>query len=133
MFRQRGTATFGGSTDFSKAWGETGVEEATRLVDIALDAGVTLFDTAEVYSNGIAEEILEKAIGARRSKVLISSKASFRNGPAPNDVGSSRTHLISACEETLRRLGTDHIDLWQMHCFDSFTPIDETCALWTNS
>jgi aryl-alcohol dehydrogenase-like predicted oxidoreductase len=121
-----GTATFGGGSDFYRAWGATGVVEATRLVDVALDAGVTLFDTADSYSGGLAEEILGKAIAGRRDKLLISTKASFRTGPGPDDIGSSRRHLIPACEASLRRLGTDHIDLWSMHGFDSFTPIDET-------
>lgn len=123
-----GTATFGGTTDFFKAWGETDVREATRLVDIALDAGVNLFDTADVYSNGRAEEILGRAIAGRRDKVLISTKASFRTGPGPDDVGSSRKHLIDACEASLRRLGIECIDLWQMHGFDALTPIEETLA-----
>lgn len=121
-----GTATFGGTTDFFKAWGETDVREATRLVDIALDAGVNLFDSADVYSNGRAEEILGQAIAGRHDKVLISTKASFRSGPGPDDIGSSRKHLIAACEGSLRRLGVDHIHLWQMHGFDSFTLIEET-------
>jgi aryl-alcohol dehydrogenase-like predicted oxidoreductase len=121
-----GTATFGGGSDFYRAWGETGVAEATRLVDVALDAGVTMFDTADSYSSGLAEEILGKAIAGRRETMLISTKASFRTGPGPDDIGSSRRHLIPACEASLRRLGTDHIDLWSMHGFDSFTPIEET-------
>ena len=121
-----GTATFGGGSEFYRAWGQTDVAEATRLVDIALDAGVTMFDTADSYSGGIAEEILGKAIAGRRNSLLISTKASFRTGPGPNDIGSSRRHLVPACEASLRRLGTDHIDLWSMHGFDSFTPIEET-------
>jgi aryl-alcohol dehydrogenase-like predicted oxidoreductase len=121
-----GTATFGGGSEFYRAWGETDVAEATRLVDVALDAGVTMFDTADSYSGGLAEEILGKAIAGRRDKLLISTKASFRTGPGPDDIGSSRRHLIPACEASLRRLGTDYIDLWSMHGFDSFTPIDET-------
>jgi aryl-alcohol dehydrogenase-like predicted oxidoreductase len=121
-----GTATFGGTTEFYKSWGQTDVAEATRLVDIALDAGVTMFDTADVYSNGVSEEILGKAIAGRRNSLLISTKASFRSGPGPDDVGSSRKHLTAACEGSLRRLGLDHIDLWQMHGFDALTPIEET-------
>src|SRR5690349_840016 len=100
-----GTATFGGSTQFYRAWGQTDVDEATRLVDVALDAGVTLFDTADSYSGGLAEEILGKAIAGRRDKVLISTKASFRTGPGPDDIGSSRRHLVPALEASLRRLG----------------------------
>ncbi len=121
-----GTATFGGASAFYRAWGETDVAEATRLVDVALDAGVTMFDTADSYSGGLAEEILGKAIAGRRDRLLISTKASFRTGPGPDDIGSSRRHLVAACEASLRRLGVDHIDLWQMHGFDSLTPIDET-------
>jgi len=121
-----GTATFGGGNEFFKAWGETDVAEATRLVDIALDAGVTLFDSADAYSGGLAEEILGKAIAGRRNRLLISTKAAFRTGPGPDDIGSSRRHLVEACEASLRRLGTDHVDLWQLHAFDAMTPIDET-------
>jgi len=121
-----GTATFGGGDDFFRAWGNTQVEEATRLVDIALEAGANLFDSADVYSNGLAEEILGKAIAGRRDKVLISTKASFPMGDGPNDQGSSRQHLIAACEASLRRLGTDVIDLWQLHGFDAMTPVEET-------
>ncbi len=121
-----GTATFGGGSEFYRAWGQTDVAEATRLVDVALDAGITLFDTADSYSGGLAEEILGRAIAGRRQRLLISTKASFRTGPGPDDVGSSRKHLIPACDASLRRLGIDHIDLWSMHGFDSFTPIEET-------
>jgi aryl-alcohol dehydrogenase-like predicted oxidoreductase len=121
-----GTATFGGGNDFFRAWGSTDVAEATRLVDLSLDAGVNMFDTADAYSNGLAEEILGKAIAGRRDRLLISNKATFRMGDGPNDVGSSRHHLIAACEASLRRLGTDYIDLWQMHGFDAMTPVEET-------
>ena len=121
-----GTATFGGSTDFYRAWGQTDVEEARRLLDVALDSGVTMFDTANSYSGGLAEEILGKAIEGRRDRLLISTKASFRTGSGPDDIGSSRKHLIPALEASLRRLGTDYVDLWSMHGFDSFTPVDET-------
>ncbi len=121
-----GTATFGGANEFFRAWGETDAAEATSLVDISLDAGVTLFDSADAYSNGLAEEILGKAIAGRRNRLLISTKAAFRTGPGPDDIGSSRKHLFKACEASLRRLGTDHIDLWQLHAFDALTPIDET-------
>jgi Aldo/keto reductase family len=106
-----GTGTFGGGTEFFKAWGSSDVAEATRLVDVCLDAGVNLFDTADIYSRGIAEEILGKAIAGRRHDVLISSKATFRMGEGRNDVGSSRFHLLRACEDSLRRLGTDYIDI----------------------
>ena len=120
-----GTATFGGSNPFLRAWGETQVDEATRLIDLALDAGVNLFDSADAYSSGLAEEILGKAIAGKRDRLLISTKAAFRMGDGPNDLGTSRHHLIAACEGSLRRLGTDHIDLWQLHGFDAATPVEE--------
>ena len=121
-----GTGTFGGSNEFFKAWGTTGVEEATRLVDICLEAGLNFFDSADIYSDGQAEEVLGGAIKGRRDQVLISTKATFRSGEGPNDVGSSRWHLIQAVEGSLRRLGTDYIDLFQLHGFDALTPIEET-------
>lgn len=121
-----GTGTFGGTTDFFKPWGNTGVEEATRLVDICLESGLNFFDTADVYDNGNSEEILGKAIKGRRDQVLISTKATFTTGPGPNDKGSSRYHLIRACEASLRRLGTDHIDIYFMHAFDALTPVEES-------
>jgi aryl-alcohol dehydrogenase-like predicted oxidoreductase len=121
-----GTASFGGSGDFFKEWGNTAVEEAKRLVDICLDNGVNMFDSADIYSNGLSEEILGKAIQGKRDKVLISTKATFRVGDNPNDVGSSRYHLLKSCEASLKRLGVDYIDLYQMHGFDAMTPIEET-------
>jgi len=121
-----GTATFGGSNEFFKGFGETAAAGASRLVDICLDAGVTMFDSADVYSAGRAEEILGQAIKGRRDRVLISTKGTFRTGPGPNDVGSSRHHLIAAVENSLRRLGTDYIDLYQLHGFDALTPVEET-------
>jgi aryl-alcohol dehydrogenase-like predicted oxidoreductase len=123
-----GTGTFGGKGDLFSAWGNSGVPEATRLVDISLEAGLTMFDSADVYSAGLAEEILGKAIAGRRDKVLISTKATFRLGDGPNDVGSSRFHLIRAVEGALKRLGTDYIDLFQLHGFDAVTPIEETLS-----
>jgi aryl-alcohol dehydrogenase-like predicted oxidoreductase len=105
-----GTATFGGGNEFFKAWGETDVAEATRLVEIALDAGVTMFDSADAYSDGLAEEILGKAIAGRRNRLLISTKRR-PDRSRPDDIGSSRRHLVEACEASLRRLGTDHADL----------------------
>jgi len=123
-----GTGTFGGKGEFFAAWGHNGVPEATRLVDICLDAGLTMFDSADIYSDGHAEEILGKAIAGRRDKVLISTKATFRSGDGPNDVGSSRSHLIRAVEGCLKRLGTDYIDLFQLHGFDALTPIEETLS-----
>ena len=121
-----GTGTFGGRGEFFKAWGNSDVDEATRLVDICLEAGVNFFDTADVYSQGASEEILGKAIAGRRSSVLISTKATFRMGEGPNDLGSSRYHLIQACEASLRRLGTDYIDVYHLHGFDQITPVEET-------
>ena len=121
-----GTGTFGGSTEFFRAWGSSDVAEATRLVDICLEAGVNLFDTADVYSQGLSEQILGKAIAGRRDKVLISTKATFRMGEGPNDVGSSRHHLLEACQASLRRLGTDYIDIYHLHGFDAQTPVEET-------
>lgn len=123
-----GTGTFGGGNEFFKAWGDTDVREATRLVDICLEAGVNLFDTADVYSTGLAEEILGHAISGRRDQVLIATKATFPMGPGPNDLGSSRHHLIKACEASLKRLGTDYIDIYQMHGFDPATPVEETLS-----
>jgi aryl-alcohol dehydrogenase-like predicted oxidoreductase len=121
-----GTGTFGGGNAFFKAWGASDVAEATRLVDICLEAGLTMFDSADVYSNGLAEEILGQAIKGRRDQVLISTKATFRMGDGPNDVGSSRHHLTRAVDASLKRLGTDYIDLFQLHGFDAMTPIEET-------
>ncbi|HWB18017.1 MAG TPA: aldo/keto reductase [Vicinamibacterales bacterium] len=121
-----GTGTFGGGTEFFRAWGTIDAAEATRLVDIALDAGVSMFDSADTYSKGLAEEVLGQAIKGRRDRVLISTKGSFRMGPGPNDVGSSRHRIIGACEASLRRLGTDYIDLYQLHGFDAVTPVEET-------
>jgi aryl-alcohol dehydrogenase-like predicted oxidoreductase len=123
-----GTATFGGGTEFFRAWGTTDVQEATRLVDICLEAGINLFDTADVYSAGLSEEILGKAVEGRRDKVLIATKASFRMGPGVNDLGNSRHHLIQSCEASLRRLNTDYIDLYQMHGFDAISPVEETMS-----
>src|SRR5215469_2541227 len=120
-----GAATFGGGNEFFKAWGETDVAEATRLVDACIDAGVNLFDTADGYSNGASEEILGKALGAKREKVLISTKAYFPMGDGPNDRGTSRHHLRQALEDSLRRLNTDHVDIYHMHGFDALTPIEE--------
>jgi len=121
-----GTGTFGGGGEFFKAWGASDVAEATRLVDICLEAGATMFDAADGYSDGMAEEILGKAVKGRRDQVLISTKGSFRRGPGPNQVGSSRHHLTNAVEASLRRLGTDYVDLYQLHGFDALTPVEET-------
>ncbi|MCY1077948.1 aldo/keto reductase [Archangium lansingense] len=121
-----GTGTFGGTNEFFKGFGESDVKEATRLVDIALDAGMNMFDSADIYSGGVAEEILGQALKGRRERAIISTKATFRAGSSPNDVGSSRYHLIRSVEGSLRRLGTDYIDLFQLHGFDAVTPVEET-------
>src|SRR5712671_1513089 len=121
-----GAGTFGGSTPVFKAWGDSNAAEATRLVDICLDAGVCMFDSADIYSAGMSEAILGQAVAGRRDKVLISTKGTFRNGGEINDVGSSRQHLIAAVEGSLKRLGTDYIDLYQLHGFDALTPVEET-------
>ena len=123
-----GAGTFGGQGPLFSAWGNTDVSEAKRLIDICLDAGLTMFDTADIYSSGQSETVLGGAIKGRRDKVLISTKATFRFSDAPNDVGSSRFHLIKTCEEQLKRLGTDYIDLFQLHAFDAQTPVEETLS-----
>ena len=124
-----GTGTFGGKGEFFEAWGSTDVAEARRLVDICVDAGLTMFDSADVYSAGAAEEILGQAIKGRpRDSVIISTKATFRSGDAPNDVGSSRHHIVDAVHKALKRLGTDYIDLFQLHGFDAMTPPEEVLA-----
>lgn len=121
-----GTGTFGGSNEFFKKWGSTDVKEASRLIDICMDAGINLFDTADIYSQGASEEILGKALKGKRDKVLISTKATFPVGEGANQQGSSRYHLLRACEASLKRLGTDHIDIYFMHGFDALTPVEET-------
>jgi aryl-alcohol dehydrogenase-like predicted oxidoreductase len=120
-----GTASFGGSNEFFQAFGGLDATRATRLVDICLDAGANLFDSSNAYSRGQAEEILGQALKGRRHQALISTKGTFRTGPGPNDLGSSRHHLINAVEGSLRRLGTDYIDLYQLHGFDAVTPLEE--------
>lgn len=122
-----GTGTFGGQGQMFAAWGNTDVEQARSLVDICLEAGVNMFDSADVYSAGSAESILGAALrGRRRSDIIISTKATFRSGPGPNDVGSSRYHLVQAVDAALKRLDTDYIDLFQLHGFDAATPVEET-------
>jgi aryl-alcohol dehydrogenase-like predicted oxidoreductase len=123
-----GTGTFGGRGEFFGAWGATDVAEAKRLVDICLEAGLTMFDSADVYSRGAAEEILGEAVKGRREKVLISTKGTFPMSDDPNDQGSSRYHLTRAIEGSLKRLQTDYIDLYQLHGFDAFTPPEETLS-----
>ena len=121
-----GTGTFGGGNEFFRAWGQTAVDEAKRIIDICVDVGINLFDTADIYSNGLSEEILGKAISGKRQDLLISTKATFRFGGGANDVGSSRYHILRACDGSLRRLGTDYIDIYHMHGFDALTPAEET-------
>ena len=121
-----GTGTFGGAGKLFSTWGNSDVQEATRLVDLCLEAGLNFFDTADIYSAGASESILGQALKGRRDEVLISTKASFAMGPGPNDKGSSRFHLVRACEASLKRLGTEHIDLYFMHGFDALTPVEET-------
>jgi len=122
-----GTGTFGGKGQLFGSWGNTDVAEASRLIDICLDAGLNLFDSADVYSGGMAESILGDAIKGRRDKVLISTKATFRfDENDPNAVGSSRFHLLRTIDAQLKRLGTDYIDLFQLHGFDAKTPVEET-------
>ncbi|MDW6021857.1 aldo/keto reductase [Mesorhizobium sp. BAC0120] len=123
-----GTGTFGGTGPLFGAWGHADAKEARRLVDICLEAGVNLFDTADVYSNGASEEVLGEALKGRRDKALISTKTSLPMGEGPNDSGSSRSRLIKAVEDALRRLGTDYIDLLQLHAFDAGTPIEEVLS-----
>jgi aryl-alcohol dehydrogenase-like predicted oxidoreductase len=119
-----GTGTFGGKGGL-QGWGSTQAAEATRIVDVCLEHGLTMFDSADIYSGGASEEVLGAAIKGRRDKVLISTKATFRAGPDANDVGSSRFHLTRAVEGALKRLGTDHIDLFQLHGYDAKTPPEE--------
>jgi aryl-alcohol dehydrogenase-like predicted oxidoreductase len=121
-----GTGTFGGTNEFFQRWGQTDVAQAKRMVDLCLDAGLNFFDTADVYSQGASEEILGQALKGRRDKVLISTKATFATGEGANEVGSSRYHLVRACEASLKRLDTDHIDVYFMHAFDALTPVEET-------
>ncbi|WP_433785127.1 aldo/keto reductase [Actinomycetospora sp. CA-101289] len=123
-----GAGTFGGRGELFGAWGSTDVAAARDIVARCLDAGVTLFDTADVYSEGASEEVLGAALGRRRDEVLISTKAALPIGPGPNDAGTSRQHLRRAVHDALRRLGTDHIDLFQLHAYDAFTPVDEVLS-----
>lgn len=123
-----GAGTFGGRGPLFGAWGRTDEHEARRLVDLCLDAGVTMFDTADVYSEGASEEVLGGAIKGRRDQVILSTKTGLPMGDGPWDAGSSRSRLITACEDALRRLGTDYIDLFQLHAFDARTPIEEVLS-----
>jgi aryl-alcohol dehydrogenase-like predicted oxidoreductase len=122
-----GAGTFGAANEFFKAWSETTQEEANRIVDICMDAGMNLFDTADIYSDGESEKALGKALAKhKRRDVMISTKATFRFGKGPNDVGSSRYHLIQSAERSLKRLGTDYIDIYHLHAFDATSPVEET-------
>ncbi|KXV16391.1 aldo/keto reductase [Acetobacter malorum] len=123
-----GAGTFGGTGPLFSAWGQTDAAGATRLVDICLDAGVNLFDTADVYSNGASEEVLGAAIRGRRDQVLISTKTTLPMGDGPYDAGSSRSRLLRAVEASLTRLGTDYLDLLQLHAFDAMTPVEEVLS-----
>jgi aryl-alcohol dehydrogenase-like predicted oxidoreductase len=120
-----GTMTFGGRS-FFKHIGEVGQKEATTLVDMSLYAGINFFDTADVYSEGLSEELLGKALGQRRKDVILATKVRLKMGPGPNDIGLSRHHIIESCNASLKRLGTDYIDLYQVHSFDPDTPLEET-------
>ncbi|MGK5548446.1 aldo/keto reductase [Streptomyces sp. URMC 127] len=123
-----GAGTFGGSGELFGAWGDTGAEEARRLVDICLDAGLNMFDTADVYSAGASEEVLGAAIKGRRDQVIISTKAGLPVGDGPADAGTSRSRLVKSVDDALRRLGTDYIDLFQLHAFDAGTPVEEVLS-----
>ncbi|MHC1563283.1 aldo/keto reductase [Actinomycetospora sp. C-140] len=123
-----GAGTFGGRGELFGAWGSTDVADAREIVDRCLDAGVTLFDTADVYSEGASEEVLGAAVAHRRDEVLISTKAALPTGPGPNEAGTSRQHLRRAVHDALRRMGTDHIDLFQLHAYDAATPVDEVLS-----
>ena len=122
-----GCGTFGGKNEFFDAWGATGdIAEARKIVDICMEAGLNFFDTADIYSNGGSETVLGGAIKhLKREDVLISTKTTFPFGPGPNDQGSGRYHLVQALEGSLKRLGTDYIDVYHLHETDSLTPVDE--------
>ena len=122
-----GAGTFGAGDEFFKAWGETSDDEARKIIDVCMDAGLNFFDTADVYSGGKSEEMLGRAVShLKREDILISSKATFRLGEGPNDVGSSRYHLIQSLERSLKRLNTEYIDVYHLHAFDATTPVEET-------
>ncbi len=123
-----GAATFGGGNAFFKAWGSTDAAGASRLIDVCLDHGVSLFDTADAYSNGLSEQILGEAIKGKRNRVLISTKAAFPMSDGPNDYGSSRLHILDSVEGSLKRLGVEVIDVFQLHAQDYNTPVEETLS-----
>jgi aryl-alcohol dehydrogenase-like predicted oxidoreductase len=120
-----GTAAFGGRGKF-KVFGEVGQNEANTLVNMALEAGINFFDTADVYSDGLSEELLGRALGTRRKSIILATKVRHRVGTEPNDTGLSRHHILEACDASLRRLATDYIDLYQVHMFDFNTTLEET-------
>lgn len=122
-----GTMTFGGAGRHARV-GNTDVDEARRIIDLCLDAGINLFDTADVYSEGRSEEVLGQAMKGKRDRIVLATKVFGRMGQGPNDIGLSRAHIVRACEDSLRRLDTDYIDLYQAHGFDALTPLDETLA-----
>jgi len=123
-----GTGTFGGLGPLFSAWGRTGAEEARSLIDLCLDVGVTLFDSADVYSDGESERILGAAVAERRHRVILSTKISLRTGHGPNDIGASRHYLLGATDRTLRRLKTDYIDILHLHQFDAMTPVESVMS-----
>ncbi|MER7194459.1 aldo/keto reductase [Streptomyces flaveolus] len=123
-----GAGTFGGRGELFGAWGDTDEAQARRLVDICLEAGVTMFDTADVYSGGASEEVLGAAVKGRRDEVILSTKAGLPTGDGPADAGTSRARLIKAVDQALRRLGTDYIDLFQLHAYDARTPVHEVLS-----
>ena len=123
-----GAGTFGGKGPLFSAWGNTDVTEARRMIDLSLDAGLTFFDTADVYSDGASESILGEALRGCRDRVILSSKTGLRLGEGANDAGTSRLRLLKAVDASLKRLGTDYLDLLQLHAFDAMTPIEETLA-----
>ncbi|MBF5001038.1 aldo/keto reductase [Nocardia sp. BSTN01] len=127
-----GAGTFGGRGELFGAWGDTDAQQARRMVDVALEAGVTMFDTADVYSDGASEEILGRAIRGRRDRVLLSTKAGLPTGPGAAEAGSGRSRLITAVDAALRRLDTDYIDLFQLHAFDAATPVEEVLDTLTD-
>ncbi len=127
-----GTLTFGGTDPHFRPYGDTGIGEAARLVDICLERGVNFFDTADIYSYGEAEEVLGKALEGKRDRALIATKATFTMGPGPNEKGSSRWHLIRSLEASLKRLRTDYVDIYFMHGFDALTPVEETLSALDN-
>lgn len=123
-----GAGTFGGKGPLFSAWGNTDVTEARRMIDLSLDAGLAFFDTADVYSDGASESILGEALRGRRDRVILSSKTGLRLGEGANDAGTSRLRLLKAVDASLKRLGTDYLDLLQLHAFDAMTPIEETLS-----